>query len=664
MKNSISNCCMEKMRQERGMRKTFLGFIFALLVMASPLLVMSAHAEFVFVENGNARSVIVLEDEKSVSASIAARQLQDVFLASTGAKIPIVGPTEIAKQGKGIGLIIIGSGKLAKSLVPAIGDLAPEQFMIKTVKNNIVFAGKDTGKMNLEENRESSPATFWSVCYFLGKHLGVRWLWPGKTGTFIPEHHTIRVDDMNIIYQPSLLQRKLRMALVSATDNMEKKLVAPDDLKRLWEEVSLWKYRHMLGTRADYKLGHSFKHWWEKYGREHPEYFAKPISGFKQPFPSPDRVKLDVSNPEVADRIFLEWKAAGMPRNWNVCPNDGSGFCTCENCRKADIPPNQDERNVWRGKGVSLSGRYVALWNALLKRMKEVKPEVTLSSYAYSAYREAPPNSRLEKGMILGIVNTQDDYEQWRAWENLGASLVLRPNWWHAGGIAPYLPLHKSGDFFRFAVRHSMIGFDFDSVLGNWATQGANYYLIARLSTDPDLTVDNVIDEYCSAFGDAASHIRKYLEYWESFSDRVAYPCPVGGYLNEGQGGLYEKARAKRKLSSNHKANLWMTLPDLYSDEVVSRGYKILEEATSAVRSDKAIYRERIQFLRDGLDHLARTRDLVGRTHFRGRLSAGGKKDVGQEIRELRKLRAVHTKKHVVWGNVVNDLEEKYRILQ
>src|SRR5690606_6491202 len=136
-----------------------------------------------------------------------------------------------------------------------------------------------------------------------------------------------------------------------------------------------------------------------------------------------------------------------------------------------------------------------------------------------------------EPGMVLQVVDSYTDEarDNWNKWYEAGAKLQLRPNWWHTGAAAPHLPLHKAGEFFRFTRDHAMIGFDFDSIMGHWGTQGANYYLIARLAARPDLSVDEVLAEYASAFGAAAPAILDYLRYWEAFTDRAAYNVSAGG---------------------------------------------------------------------------------------------------------------------------------------
>ena len=51
-------------------------------------------------------------------------------------------------------------------------------------------------------------------------------------------------------------------------------------------------------------------------------------------------------------------------------------------------------------------------------------------------------------------------------------------------------PLIMTAEDFRFMVDNALIGTDFDSCCHNWATQGLNYYVCAKLHWNPRLDVD------------------------------------------------------------------------------------------------------------------------------------------------------------------------------
>src|SRR3954454_17331820 len=87
----------------------------------------------------------------------------------------------------------------------------------------------------------------------------------------------------------------------------------------------------------------------------------------------------------------------------------------------------------------------------------------------------------------------------------------------------PLIYVHRFADDFRHFVATGMMGTDLDSCTHNWATQGLNYYVVARLHTDPQQDVDAIIEDYCRAgFGPAAQTMRLYFARLESVFDAAA----------------------------------------------------------------------------------------------------------------------------------------------
>ena len=220
-----------------------------------------------------------------------------------------------------------------------------------------------------------------------------------------------------------------------------------------------------------------------------------------------------------------------------------------------------------------------------------------------------------------------------------------------------HTPLHAQGEYFLFAREHSMIGFDFDSLVGFWGTQGPLYYLIARLGSRDDLTVDDVIGEYASAFGEAAADIKEYLLFWDAYADRTVYAVPAGGVVSVDPNGLYEQAARKYEMNTHPIASSWAVLPALYTDELLAEAEAILARARAAADTPGA--QARVQFLQDGLTHLRLTRDTVALSDPRFRPEGATEEDFGQAAAALQDFRAEISPRHVVWGEVVNNYETR-----
>lgn len=108
--------------------------------------------------------------------------------------------------------------------------------------------------------------------------------------------------------------------------------------------------------------------------------------------------------------------------------------------------------------------------------------------------------------------------QQWSGWRNTGARLFLRTNHLLDGYCMPYIFAHQFADEFQHSVREGMVATDFDSLTGEWATQGPTLYLATRLHVTPDANVDDVLAEYYGGFGPAAGIVKDYFNYWENYT--------------------------------------------------------------------------------------------------------------------------------------------------
>ncbi|WP_205127130.1 DUF4838 domain-containing protein [Paenibacillus ginsengarvi] len=578
------------------------------------------------VYEGEARAVIVRQNGAIGKESID--ELQARIRKATGVSLPIVEAEQVEslQLPETHVLILVGPGPMTEALGIRGSDFDKEAYRVAAIGDKLVLTGA------------SNAAIFYATSYFLDEYLGVRYLWPGELGTYVPRCDTIALPAVDVTRRPEAEQRRLR-----ASDT------GPDTVR--------WMNAHMMGSRSQFAFGHAFTEWYEKYGKEHPDYFAQPPAGERQVLP--ERVKLDLSNEAVDEAIIREWRAAGTPDNWNVSPNDGSGFCVSAGCLAMDEPPGQSIEAIWRADG-NLTARYVKFWNRLLGKMRAINPKVTLSTYAYSSYKEPPQGGlRLGEGMVIGFVHTFQAFDQWKGWSDAGAKLFLRPNWWHSGAIAPNLMLHATGDYFKFARQNGMIGFDFDSIMGYWGTQGLNYYLIARLSVRPELSVDDVIDEYASAFGKASSAIRDYIRYWERFSVETAYNVSAGNGATIDPAGRFEAVVKQYDLPSSPLNSGWYTLPYLYIDSVMQEAYAYLDRADKAASADEAEVLERIAFLREGLRHLELTREVVRYGYEKTRPAGATPEQFKRMSEELDNYRKQIASRQVIWYDALKASEKQ-----
>ncbi|MFA5688740.1 MAG: DUF4838 domain-containing protein [Kiritimatiellales bacterium] len=611
--------------------------------------------------NGNSVSIIVLPDNPQSFEQSAAEDFSRYVYKASGAVLDIIAESEALNDDRC--KVYIGDTWKAAEKGMSSSAFSAEQFRIYASETEVILNAAKPNKTSSEA--PMSIPLFWAIGEILEKDLGVRWLWPGDVGTYIPENTNVVITVRDFTCLPQLELRSFRNSNIRKLDKNAKipgrdgrpHVDTPPELyQKLSAEMDVWLRYHRIGSRCDVTFGHAFTDWWDRYGETNPDLFALPPSGASQPFPARDRVKLRVGNPEVDEMILKEWLDAGSPQWYNICPNDGGGFCIAPESMAMDVPAGQDIQEIWNGSSY-LTARYIKFWNRLIEKFRIHRPDVELCTYAYSRYADPPPDGVfLEKGILVGMVPTFDEefYEQWDGFFRAGAArMVLRPNWLNHGSTAPYLPLEEIGSAIKHATETGMSGAIMSGFHGAWGMTGLKAYLVVRLLAHPELEIDDVLEEYCIAFGPAASYVKAYIDYWMNFALEAAYPFPRGGEWRRERGGLYEKIVKEYDLGFNiTNRGQWHVMPYLYTDDVLAPAFNLLDQAALAVEGESDVLVARVKFLRDGLDEFVLTRNAVA-----AGLRARKSKDPvillqhEQAYLALREFRAVLTPTHAVWGD-------------
>lgn len=603
--------------------------ILILIVWVSPTIACDASDSLVLAKDGRANALIVVPDGTTAAGRETAGILSDHLKQISGAEFEIVtadslnarvaGQQIVAKPASPVdNYILLGDSKMAKALGATSNDLGPGGILIRTFPNALVLLGPS-------KSTPSDPyGTRYAVTTFLEDALGCRFLWPGELGKVIRKQSTIEIAPINFSFTPILQQRRIRMA-GGYGDRKDK------GVKRLgFEEADYhrfnaaatktiardggWALWHRLGGSLRLASGHSFGYMWEKHKDDHPEWFAVQPDGTRDQSRSPDRSRLCVSNIELIEEIArdrIERLNKSDIKSVSIGPNDGgqTSFCRCDECRKLD-PPNSRRLP---GGGLALTDRYVYFWNEIAKRVTKIHPSATLTADAYSVYSAPPVLRKLHPNLAIRVVGLTYTDEQkrrqaladWDAWSSSVERVYVRPNVLLAGRRqgTPVIYVHKMAGDFRFMAAHSLVGTDFDSCCHNWATQGLNYYVCAKLHWNPNLDVDELIADYCrTGFGAGANAVKKYLLRVEELTNVMA--------------------TTEQKYTEPFTSDVLQEL----------RGY--LDTAADATKGESQTH-QRVSFLRSGLDY---TQAYVAAFHlFREHELAGGGRlspEMKQRIRD------------------------------
>jgi len=575
------------------------------------------------VSNGQPKAVILLSSKPSRAATDGAKILAEHLQQISGVVLPIQkenqirglkvidGRIEPLDKPIAESFILVGESELAKKLGATSKDLGPGGILIRTIGNALILLGPD------DATPADSFGSQYAVTTFLEQEMGCRYLWPGESGKVVPKRTTITVNSIDIQFTPMLKQRNVRWSgysdrIQQGLDRLgftrEDFLNAREKAAHTDAESSDWRGWHRMGGTLGLKSGDGTilpAETWDRFLREHPEWFAMQLDGSRYFDPSWERPRLCKSNPAlieaVAQEKIKELNANPGQKSVSLITQDGgakAGFCMCPACKALDPPEGRPTR-IWTYDHksqrrysfdyVSLTDRMVYFYNAIAEKVAKVYPDVLFTGQAYSVYRAPPVRQKLHPNIVIRFVHSPSHYaddqvrregmEDWDAWADEARIIYYRPNsllWGrHEGTLGMYV--HKLAEDFRHIANNKCVGTDFDSCMHHWATQGLNYYVLAKLHWNPDLDVDEVIDDYCrSGFQEALQLIKQYLLRIEQLTSQTAAKKRDGG-----------------------ETSIDVTEP--YTPRVIDQLRAMLDSADKAAGDSPAV-RKRIKFLRLGLD--------------------------------------------------------------
>ena len=264
---------------------------------------------------GQNGTVIVVPKSAGSVVDLAARELQYYVAKATGARMPIL--TEDSVSTAAAKRIYLGATKAALAAGLDLARLPRDAYHIRTSGAVAYLVGGDGAGDPLDSNLQTPVGTLFAVYDVLDNDLGVRWLWPGQSGEFVPKRPQLTIKVRNATVLP-------RFRFCGLRTNRP--------------EETRWMRRMRMHWADGMQYGHSFGQWGEKYFKEHPDWFEMDAKGVRHPGKS-----MCVSNPGFHKQIVENWwaeqqKNPGSRSILNICENDGPGACCCPNCLAWDGP--------------------------------------------------------------------------------------------------------------------------------------------------------------------------------------------------------------------------------------------------------------------------------------------------------------------------------------
>ena len=503
-------------------------------------------ADLPIVSNGRPAAAILVGDNAGPVAYEAAREIARVVEKASGATLSIYPESEFLSAYAVAGnkrypadlatRILIGQTEAGRKLGVDVTNLPPEGFVIRTAGKHLIIAGNDSAHADWGWRPHREPkhlrGTWYGSCAFLEDYLDVRWLWPGSVGEVIPEQKNISVGQIDRTGAPKLVTRTMRVGPfygAGAHNSAAKLGLSPDQQFGMTEEAIVWADHHRLGSSTTGTATHFVKANFPDAEVEHPEWFALQGNGKRLLASHNGRVQMCLSNPGVIDTL-VKLTVAYLDAHPNVdgygfAPSDVyASFCICDACKK------------W---GPTISDLYARHTKAIAEKVAELRPDRYVYALAYDKYAAAPQSDVvLPDNVMLMYVGTSTDipaygyfYEakrqesirDWDGWAKITKQMMWRPNQlvFYAG--APRVYVTRLGEDFRHYYGTKMVGIEFDSLVPNWALDGLNAYVTARLAWDPELDVRAIVDDYCDrGFSAAGPAVKEYFTELERITDRIA----------------------------------------------------------------------------------------------------------------------------------------------
>jgi len=571
----------------------------------------------------------------------AANELAYHLEQATGVRTTIVYEDEVPVEGNDR-RYYVGATAAAKRAGLLASPFERDEHHVKGIGRDLYFLGGDRDGREIDLYW-SAPAhgTMWAVYDYLEHEMGVRWLWPGKSGEVIPKRTDVPVAGVD---------RRAKEKLFNREFYCERHV--PDAIG--WADVAnrekfdldqrRFLLRHRNGNSRFTAAGHAFWVWWEQYGKSHPEYFMERLDGTRGPCSDAPNdvhnVSMCVSSPEFHRQIVHNWlrrtckdvDGEHYETMINCMENDSPGMCLCARCRSWDPPdPRFDASPYWSRKlktitrreyweqlacvqwgesdgaptasePASVSDRYVKFYRAVLAEARRHEPTAEVIGYAYANYLEPPKETTVPEGVLIEYVprmffpydkSCSDLFRKyWSGWNRMGAEkMIYRPNYMLAGANLPLNQARIIADDFGFAWKHGMQACYFDRQTGAWSVQAVMNYTVYRLMREPDLGYERALAEFCACFGAAAPVVR---DYWALF-ETVGKDLPAHEYQK-----MCRENTTPRGGAGGGNQTFMLIAPDLFSEAFFDKARSILSRAEGLAADDAAV-RGRLRYLAEGL---------------------------------------------------------------
>ena len=475
-----------------------------------------------FAIDGGSDYTIVVGTRPTRALQFAAAELQRYVETVCGARLPI----EETAESKAV--ICIGEGAGPQ---PELDGLGEDAYVMRNDGARICLAGNST------------RATLYAVYHFLEKYLGCGWCVPGDDA--VPTTSTIWLNAFHDVCGPPAFsirqlilfpygEELLVLNNLPHTDWLTKNRLnwahpAPNAPYVWGHSRSRAIFTPEVLKRGLYLQvgGHTFNTWLpdDRYAEEHPEYYALQEEGTRACDGS-HKAGLCIGHPDVVEAVaenILKWLDVNPEVNAvDLWHNDSHTYCRCDRCTPAGLGEAESK--------IAYTRTYIAFANKVAARVAKRYPDVLVNLLAYFHTMVCPPDAeRLSDNVLVGLclfprpgqrtmrpIETSDQHRdvQFRAqlatWPEVAERFYVYEYYTVGEQYKMWSMVSMMCEDLRYFRKLGIDGISSDQWGPGWYP--LNMYAYGKLTWNPDLTPDEIIEDFCTRYyGGAADAM---MDYW------------------------------------------------------------------------------------------------------------------------------------------------------
>ena len=366
----------------------------------------------------------------------------------------------------------------------------------------------------------------WGIRYaaadFCERFLGVRFLYAGPHGDYLPQKKDIVIPAKKLCDAPKYLTRCVTNGRIHHTRKVYQ------DWATLMRGVEPYRVNchHNLSNMFSSKI----------YGKTHPEFYPL-LDGKRYIPPAHSHVHWQpcLTAPGIVDEAVKIVCRAFEKNPELICyplgVTDGNGYCECENCKKF-YPANGRKNSTGQPDRTKY---FVTFYNKVAEKVVKKFPNAKMGFLAYSSCQDAPGDMKLHPALIPSLTYDRFSWvdperrkaylERDKKWSRISSEMMWYDYFYNNRYVLPRIYPHLTADIiktgYKQGVRHIFAEyFTIDGTeLGKLRCDGPSAYIAFKLLWNPELDVDALLDEWytCAVGKKAAPYLKKYFAELENF---------------------------------------------------------------------------------------------------------------------------------------------------